>query len=132
MRNLARWALAMGLVFTGSAHFVVLERFLPLVPSWMPFPTAVVVVTGVMELALAGALVLAPDGLRSKVGWALATFLVVVFVGNVTQVVSGVDAFGLDTDAERWARLAFQPPLIALALWCTGAFGDARRAPSRV
>jgi uncharacterized membrane protein len=132
MKAFVCWALAMGLVFTGFAHFVVLERFLPLVPSWMPFPTAVVVVTGVMELALAGALVLAPDGLRSKVGWALATFLVVVFVGNVTQAVSGVDAFGLDTDAERWARLAFQPPMIALALWCTGAFGDARRARSRV
>lgn len=132
MKAVARWALAMGLVFTGSAHFVVLERFLPLVPSWMPLPTAVVVVTGVMELTLAGALVLAPDGLRSKVGWALATFLVVVFVGNVTQVVSGIDAFGLDTDPERWARLAFQPLMIALALWCTGAFGDARRARSRV
>jgi uncharacterized membrane protein len=132
MKAFVCWALAMGLVFTGFAHFVVLERFLPLVPSWMPFPTAVVVVTGVMELALAGALVLAPDGLRSKVGWALATFLVVVFVGNATQAGSGVDAFGLDTDAERWARLAFQPPMIALALWCTGAFGDARRARSRV
>ena len=132
MKAFVCWALAMGLVFTGFAHFVVLERLLPLVPSWIPFPTAVVVVTGVMELTLAGALVLAPDGLRSKVGWALATFLVVVFVGNVTQAVSGVDAFGLDTDAERWARLAFQPLMIALALWCTGAFGDARRARSRV
>ena len=94
----------------GVAHFVALDSFLLLVPSWMPWPTAIVWITGVMEIALGVALVLAPEGRRRRsVGWALAVFLVVVFVGNVSQAVSGVDAFGLDTDAERWARLAFQP-----------------------
>ncbi|HEX7248739.1 MAG TPA: hypothetical protein VF351_11635 [Actinomycetota bacterium] len=122
MKAVTRWALALALVFTGLAHFVVLERFLPLVPSWIPLREAVVVVTGVMEVALAGALVLAPEERRHQVGWALATFLAVVFVGNLTQAFSGADAFGLDTDAERWGRLAFQPLLIALALWSTDAW----------
>jgi hypothetical protein len=45
----------------------------------------------------------------------------VVFVGNISQAVSGADVFGLDIDVERWGRLAFQPLLIAWALWSTDA-----------
>ncbi len=118
MRTIGRWSFAAGLVFTGIAHFVALDSLLLLVPWWFPWPAAAVWITGVMEIAFGAALVLAPAGDRRRtVGWALAGFLVVVFVGNVSQAVSGVDAFGLDTDLERWGRLAFQPMLIAWALW---------------
>ena len=127
MKTFVRWILAGSFVFTGLAHFVVLDRFLPLVPSWLPWPEAVVAVTGVMEVVLAVALVLAPEGsMRRATGWALAAFLTVVVAGNVTQAISGADAFGLDTDGERWGRLAFQPLLVGLALWST----EALRAPT--
>jgi len=123
VKAVARWALATLMVFAGAAHFVVLDPFLLLVPSWVPWPTAIVWITGVMEVALGVALVLAPEGgARRKVGWLLAIFLLAVFVGNISQAVSGVDAFGLDTDTERWGRLVFQPLLIAWALWSTGAW----------
>lgn len=122
MKAIARWVLAAGLAFAGVMHFVTFDTFLLLVPSWLPWPGPIVVLTGVMEVGFAFALVLAPAGTwRRRVGLALAAFLVVVFVGNVSQAVSGVDAFGLDTDAERWGRLAFQPLLIALAIWATEA-----------
>ena len=115
--------LAALLVVAGVAHFVALDSFLLLVPSWLPWPTAIVWITGVMEVALGVALVLAPEGEpRGGSGGSLAVFLLAVFVGNVSQAVSGVDAFGLDTDAERWGRLVFQPLLIAWALWSTGAW----------
>lgn len=121
MKTVARWALATLMVLAGVAHFVALDSFLLLVPSWVPWPTAIVWITGVMEIALGVALVLAPEGgARRKVGCLLAVFLLAVFVGNISQAVSGVDAFGLDTDAERWGRLVFQPLLIAWALWSTG------------
>ncbi|HEY5906032.1 MAG TPA: hypothetical protein VIX39_09490 [Actinomycetota bacterium] len=123
MKAVARWALATLMVFAGAAHFVVLDSFLLLVPSWVLWPTAIVWITGVMEIALGVALVLVAEGEpRRRVGWLLAIFLLAVFVGNVSQAVSGVDAFGLDTDAERWGRLVFQPLLIAWALWSTGAW----------
>jgi len=119
----ARWAFATALAIAGVGHFVALGSFLPLVPSWLPLARAIVVVTGVMEIAFAAALVLVPAGARRRgVGWALAAFLVVVFAGNVTQAVSRVDTFGLDTDAARWGRLAFQPLLILWALWSTDAW----------
>jgi uncharacterized membrane protein len=130
MEAIARWVLAAGLAFAGVMHFVAFDTFLLLVPSWLPLPGPIVVVTGVMEVGFAVALVLAPAGKwRRMVGLALTAFLVVVFVGNVSQAVSGVDAFGLDTDVERWARLAFQPLLIVWALWATGPRGRSRLSP---
>ena len=123
MKAIARWTFAGALVFAGVAHFLALDRFMLLVPSWVPWPAAVVWGTGVMEAVFGVALVAAPAGdRRRRVGWALAGFLTVVFVGNVSQAVSGVDAFGLDTDVQRWGRLAFQPLLIAWALWSTRGY----------
>ena len=123
MKAIARWTFAGALVFAGVAHFVALDRFMLLVPAWVPWPAAVVWGTGVMEAVFGVALVAAPAGdRRRRVGWALAGFLTVVFVGNVSQAVSGVDAFGLDTDVQRWGRLAFQPLLIAWALWSTRGY----------
>jgi hypothetical protein len=46
----------------------------------------------------------------------LAAFFVVIFPGNVAQYLEGTDAFGLDTGAERLARLFFQPLLVLWAL----------------
>lgn len=130
MKAVARWALAALMVFAGAARFVVLDSLLLLVPSWVPWPTAIVWITGVMEIALGVALVLVPEGEpRRKIGWILAVFLLAVFAGNVSQAVSGVDAFGLDTDAERWGRLVFQPLLIAWALWSTGAWPAEHDSP---
>ncbi len=122
MRAVARWTLAGALVFAGAAHLVDPSPFMLLVPSWVPWPAAVVAVTGLMEVAFGVMLALAPAGSARRItGWALAAFLIVVFVGNVSQAVSGADAFGLDTDVERWGRLVFQPLLIAWALWSTSA-----------
>jgi uncharacterized membrane protein len=126
---LARWMLAALLAVAGVAHFVLPDSFLLLVPSWLPSPSAIVWVTGVAEIAFAAALLFLTQGKRLRtVGVALAIFLLVVGAGNLSQALSGANAFGLGTDAERWARLAFQPVLIVWALWATG-FWSSRRPP---
>ncbi len=56
------------------------------------------------------------------IGWLTAIFFVAIFWGNISQFVNGVDAFGLDTGAERFVRLLFQPLLVAWALLSTGAW----------
>jgi uncharacterized membrane protein len=59
---------------------------------------------------------------KVMVGWIVATFFVLVFPGNIAQLVEHRNAFGLNSDLARWVRLPFQPVLIALALWSTGAW----------
>ena len=60
------------------------------------------------------------------VGLVVAGFFVVIFPGNIAQYVEGTDAFGLASDGARAARLAFQPVLVAAALWSTGAWSSWR------
>jgi len=42
-----------------------------------------------------------------------------VFPGNISQWRARRDAFGLDTDAKRFARLFLQPVLMVWAWWST-------------
>jgi len=123
VRTLARVLLAGFLLFAGVGHFVAPEEFLAQVPPWMPAPMLVVYVSGVVEIAL-GAALLGPARFRPLVGWIVAAFFIVIFPGNISQALTGEVAFGLDSDAARWGRLAFQPVLVVWALWCTGAWAD--------
>jgi uncharacterized membrane protein len=92
------------------------------VPGWVPLDAdLVVVLSGVVEIALGGALALLAR-YRVILGWVTAAFFVAVFPGNISQFVDGDAAFGLDSDAARAVRLVFQSVLIALALWSTGAW----------
>lgn len=132
VRAVARAALAGFMVVAGVAHFVGHESFLAQTPAFLPARSVIIWVTGVMEVALGVALVALPRH-RRQVGWLLAGFLLAVFPGNIYQAVAGIAAFGLDTPAARWLRLPFQPALIALALWSSGAWPrsaqeDAERA----
>ena len=101
-------------------------------PDWFPADEdTVVVVSGVVELVLGAALILAGRRRAPLVGLVAAGFFVAVFPGNVAQWRKGTSAFGLDTDAKRFARLWFQPLLVAWALWSTGGWTRLRRRAGR-
>ncbi|WP_136520585.1 MULTISPECIES: MauE/DoxX family redox-associated membrane protein [Cellulomonas] len=123
-RTLVRLLLGGVLAFAGTTHLTVArEEFQAQVPSWVPLdPDVVVVASGVVEVALGGALLAAPRRWRPLVGGAAAAFFVAIFPGNVAQYLEGTDGFGLDTDAKRLARLPFQVPLVVGSLWSTGAW----------
>jgi uncharacterized membrane protein len=130
-RAIVRWALAAFMVGAGTVHLVASDAFRGQVPSWMPSPRAVIWVSGVAEVGLGASLALTGGDRRRRVGWLLAAFYVLIFPGNIYQAVAGTDAFGLDTPAARWARLAFQPVLIAAALWSSGAWPRHRDQTAR-
>ncbi|ADG74182.1 conserved hypothetical protein [Cellulomonas flavigena DSM 20109] len=129
-RTIGRVLLGGLLAFAGTSHLTFArEEFQAQVPSWFPVGTdAVVVGSGVVEIALGAALVAAPRRYRPWVGAAAAAFFVAIFPGNVAQYVEQKDGFGLDTDAKRLARLPFQAVLVAWSLWSTGAWRAWREA----
>ncbi|QZN87444.1 hypothetical protein [Cellulomonas sp. C5510] len=132
LRTAGRLALGAALAFAGTGHLTFArEEFQAQVPGWVPVDDdAVVLGSGVVEIALGAALAVAPRRYRAAVGWVAAAFFVAVFPGNVSQYLTHTDAFGLDSDAKRAARLPFQVGLVAWALWSTGAWRtwrDARR-----
>jgi len=125
-RLLLRLALAAFLGFAGVNHFTDAEEFLAQVPPYLPEPELLVAVSGVVEIALALALVLLPRW-RHAVGFAALLFLVAVTPGNLAQYTEARDAFGLNTDAARLTRLLLSP---LLWLWASAA-GDLWPRPRR-
>ncbi len=123
--RVGRLVLGAFLTFAGVAHLVEPEPFEAQVPPWFPAPAATILVSGLVEIALGIALIVVRRR-RTTVGWLTATFFVVIFPGNISQFVTGADAFGLDSDLARGVRLLFQPVLVVWALWCTGAWASWR------
>ena len=119
-QDAARIALGVALAFAGTSHLTFArEEFKAQVPDWVPIDKdAVVLQSGVVEIALGSALVLLPKQ-KASLGLIAAAFFTAVFPGNVAQYTHRRNAFGLDTDKKRFARLFFQPALIAWALWAT-------------
>lgn len=127
-RTVGRLALGAFLLFAGITHLTVArDEFRAQVPGWVPLSEdAVVLVSGVVEISLGGALLVLPHK-KVPVGWVVALFFVAIFPGNISQLVTHTDAFGLDSDQKRAGRLLFQPLLVLWALWSTGAWRAWRR-----
>ncbi|MBO0931292.1 DoxX family protein [Fibrella aquatilis] len=103
------------LVFAGVSHLTFARRdFRAQVPDWVPLAIDdTVVYSGIAEITLGSALILAPDKHQETVGKVAASFFAAVFPGNISQYTNKRSAFGLDTDRKRFIRLFFQPVLIA-------------------
>jgi uncharacterized membrane protein len=125
VKKIAKNLLGGALVFAGVSHLTFARKaFRAQVPDWVPLAKDdTVVYSGIAEIALGGALVLADERRQGLVGKIAAAFFVAVFPGNISQYVHRRSAFGLDTDQKRLARLFFQPALVVWALKSTQGDG---------
>ncbi len=115
-RDALRWLLAAFYLAAGIVHLRFPDGFLPIVPDWVPMPHAVVLGTGVAEIA--GAIGLMTQRLRWWAGVGLAAYAVAVFPANIKHAVEGVTVAGVKLG---WwyhgPRLVLQPVLVWWALW---------------
>jgi uncharacterized membrane protein len=125
-QNIFRIMLGCLLLFTGIGHLTFLrDDFQAQVPGWVTLDIdLVVVLSGVVEILLGLALVFLKK-YRIPVGWVVTAFFIAIFPGNYTQWQNHTDAFGLNTDGLRLARLFMHPLLIIWPLWSTGAWSAA-------
>lgn len=124
-----RWGMAAALVFTGVDHLTTPERYLPMMPGFVPWHAAVVFMTGLCEIAGAAGLLVPP--LRRTAGILLAVYFVCVFPANIRNALAGLNAPGLPSEHwYYWLRLALQPLAIWWALFCAGVLRWPVRRPA--
>ncbi|MEV0272706.1 hypothetical protein AB0H43_28335 [Hamadaea sp. NPDC050747] len=130
VRRFATWpaaaahALAVMLFMTSSAHFVpgdvtvmpTHEDLLAMVPPVVPFPSAMVYATGVLEFLGAVGLILGHT--RRAAGYCLALLFVLMLPANVYAAVADVPFDG-GPATPLWQRIPEQILYIAVALWAT-------------
>jgi uncharacterized membrane protein len=115
------WAgIGLGIAFAvaGIAHLVQPTSFEQHLPSRVPATSALVVVTGLVEIALGVALVAARRHAQA-VGHATAAYLVAVWPANIYVAIAGVDVDGQPGGAYPWVRVPLQVLFIAWAWWST-------------
>lgn len=122
LQKAARILLGTFMIIAGTGHLTFQRKaFQAQVPDWVPVSKDLtVLLSGFAEIGLGLALIFWKKQ-RSRTGIVLAIFFILVFPGNIAQYTGHKNAFGLDTDQKRLARLFFQPVLILWALWSTGA-----------
>jgi uncharacterized membrane protein len=121
-----RWAMAVFYFAAGVVHLAAPERFLPIVPDFVPMPHTVVLVTGLCEIA--GSVALLTVRLRRFAGIMLAMYAVCVFPANIKHALEGIHVPPLP---DGWwyhgPRLIMQPVLVWWALFCTEVIDWPRR-----
>jgi uncharacterized membrane protein len=135
LRTSMRWVLAIFYLAAGVAHLALPDGFLPIVPTWVPWPRETVVATGICEIA--GSIGLLTRRFRGLAGVMLALYAVAVFPANIKHAMEDVQ---LPPIPDSWwyhgPRLALQPVLVWWALWSAAVIewprvrGPNRAAPS--
>lgn len=128
-KGIARAVLALLYFAAGVLHLVMPAPFLSIMPDFVPAPRAVIALTGLAEIA--GAIALAQGfsmTLRRAAGIGLALYALCVWPANINHMLMDMarpdHGLGL---AYHVPRMALQPVLIWLALWCSGARSARRR-----
>ncbi|HEY1542641.1 MAG TPA: hypothetical protein VGG01_09545 [Xanthobacteraceae bacterium] len=114
-----RWALAAVYMFAGILHLAMADKFLLIVPDWVPLRHDTVIVTGVCEIA--GSFGLLWSRTARLAGIMLALYAACVFPANIKHAIEGIQV--PDIPNSWWyhgPRLAFQPVFVWWALFCVG------------
>ena len=127
MKTTFRYLLAAAMMGVGLMHFVRPEGFVAIVPAMLPFPLALVYLSGFFEMA-GGAGLLVPR-FRKAAAWGLVLLYIAVFPANINMAINQIPLDGNSLPVwALWARLPLQFVFIAWAWWMT----KADRADARI
>lgn len=116
MKSLTRYIFGLAFVLAGLNHFVNPDFYVRIMPPYLPWPLALVYVSGVAEAGL-GALLLVPRWSRLA-AWGLVALLIAIFPANVYMAMHP-EAFPDVAPLLLYVRLPLQGVLILWAWWYT-------------
>ena len=116
LKAAGRWLFAISFVGIGVSHFVNPDPFVMIVPPFLPWPLALVYISGVAEI-MVGVGVLLP-ATRRLAGWGTIALLAAVYPANIYMLTHEI--YLPDMPQEKWllwARMPVQFVFAAWALW---------------
>jgi len=131
IRTVLRWVLAAVYALAGVLHLVRPEPFLMIMPTLVPAAEAVVLWTGVAEIAGAAGLVQPfSRRVRRAAGWGLAAYALCVWPANINHLMLDMaradGGLGLGYHVP---RMIAQPLIIWMALWVGDCLPLRRASP---
>jgi uncharacterized membrane protein len=114
-RRLARYLFGASFIIAGLNHFFMTGFYVSIVPPYLPWPLALVIISGLAEIGL-GALLLVQRG-SALAAWGLIALLIAVFPANLHMALNPGDYPRVPGGAKAlWGRLPLQGVFIAWVL----------------
>lgn len=117
LKKVTRIIFAVLFVAAGINHFVDPRFYVDIVPPYLPWPQALVIVSGIAEMVL-GVSLLIPRSSRLA-AWGLIALLIAVFPANI-HMATHPELYPDIPVIALWLRLPLQALLILWAYWYTG------------
>jgi uncharacterized membrane protein len=115
-QQIARYVFGVGFIFAGVNHFLMTPFYVSIVPPYLPWPPALVVISGLAEMGLGAALLV--RRWSALAAWGLIALLIAVFPANLHMALHP-ELYPWAPVAALWLRLPLQAVLIAWAFWHT-------------
>lgn len=109
-------ALSVMLLFTAGAHFAYGKGMTMMLPDFIPYKTATIYLTGVIEIAAAFGLLI--PALGALTGWLLIAFFILILPANIYAAIKQVDFEKGTFEGKGLSYLWFRIPLqILFIIW---------------
>jgi uncharacterized membrane protein len=119
MMGLLAVVLGLALIMIGGTHFRKPNKFVDIIPAFLPFPLMLVYISGAMEIA--GGLAIIYPETRVLAGQFIALFLIGVYPANLYMWTHDIAFNGTRFDTQgHILRLVAQLLLIVAALYLSG------------
>jgi len=116
VKRLSRFLCGALFIGAGANHFLDTPFYVSIMPPYLPWPVALVYLSGIAETGL-GSLLLVERWSRVA-GWGLIALLVAVFPANIHMVLHP-ESFTWASPLSLWLRLPLQGLLIVWVCWYT-------------
>ena len=116
LKDISRWLFGLFFIAAGANHFVNTPFYVSIMPPYLPWPVALVYISGVAEIGLGGLLLF--ERWSRLAAWGLIALLIAVFPANVHMALHP-ELYQWASSLGLWLRLPLQGALIAWAYWYT-------------
>jgi uncharacterized membrane protein len=98
-------------VVAGINHFINTSQYIRIMPPWLPYPLALVYISGIGEIAFG--LLLIPRVTRRPAAWLVIALLVAIFPANIQMALN----YWHGHDPQLWISIVRLPLQILLIAW---------------
>lgn len=115
-KNNARIGTGLTFVFAGVSHFLIPDTFMKLMPPFVPFPMAMVYISGIFEIL--GGIGLIISKTKKAASYGLILLLLAVYPANIYVAIGNIQLGGFMSNSYyQWIRVFLQIPLIFWVWW---------------
>lgn len=111
MKNVSLFAMAVLYIAAGLNHFIHPAFYIKIMPPWLPYHTALILISGVCEIAF-GLMLLVP-ATRKTAAWLIILMLIAIFPANIQMMLNYLH----ENNSRLWIAIVRLPLQIVLIWW---------------